>query len=395
MTTGLSPTATAELVSELLAGAPSTVAADREILDASYQTGRRDHLDGFGLSGRNFPQLSPHAQQQCALSYQWVHRVQLLIANGTIKGPPKRRLIGELRRREHHLEYLLGSVFRLARRICHEQLNNRFGGNIPSRLLEDVLGEAAEMAIELARTFDPTQGPSFAVWYASHLRKRIGTMVRVLTHHMSTPDSWRRAARLLTDVEQHFEMSLGRSPTSDEVRGGFLWACHLWARSLGDETIEEINARLVKRGLARAVVDLDDIRRHVVGHVSLDAQLREDGDESFLDLTEGVDGGFEAVVERSNTQIAALTAFALDRVDSSTRHLVLTKLAGETVDDPKGVGGRFVRDLRNELCAPHAQWCALALDPDDVTSPQHTSNNMEMAPGSKTSTLSSVSGHSC
>jgi DNA-directed RNA polymerase specialized sigma subunit len=362
METRLSPTAVADLVSELLAAAPATPTADREVATGSGKSARRDTLDGFGLSGKHYPQLSTTAQTELALSWQWVCRVRALLTDGTVKGPPKRRLNGELRARERHLEYLLGSVFRLARQVAREKLSARYSGEIPDGLLEDVLGEAAALAIEMAGTYDPTKGPSFATWYAARLRTRVGGMASALTTRGSAPDSWRQAAKMIREIEAVLGVDLGRAPTSREIKTAFDAAAESWARGRGASTPEEIRAHLVKQGLAAASEDLEAIRSRMNGELSLDVTVGESGEDTFASQMGEQDEGFDLVLDEMSGQVRMLTLRALQR---RAPEVVGASLAG--LESGEGVADQAVlRELRNELCAPHAQWCGLALDPDEV-----------------------------
>lgn len=378
-------TAAAKAADRLLAGAPVTAQAEEEIrASKTVAGGRRDDVDGFGLSGRYFPQLSVAAQAELAASAQWLSTARAALADGTVTGPARRRVEREVARRDHHVEYLLGSVFRLARDIAGERVDND-----PGRLA-DAMSEAMMIGLDAIAEFDATRNASFASYFASLLRLRLSTAVARTEGGQASPESWVRLAGDIRDAEMTLHATLGRTPGAGELRDEVVRARTAKVRAtvlerqpkLRGKALEaEVQARLVRQGFAKAFAEIDEIAVRMRTPLGIDTPVGDDGMTIGDLLSHGADPTADDALDAMGGQIAEITRAFINHLGPDTAAAVVARLTGDDIDDDApsaATVGRAMRRLRAVTRAPHAHWGLLAVEEADLAPAVEVTSMLEL-----------------
>lgn len=358
----------------LLAAAPDTSEAWREIACAPRTSTQRDDSDGFGRSGLHYPKLSAPAQDSLAASRQWVVRAQQALDAGEVRGPSRARVEREIAARSRDLEYLLGAVFRLMRTIVIERVQTRLGTTWSDEVLPDMMGEAYSIAINAADAYDPQRCSSFPTYLAARLRAEILNAVDPMVVAGSAPPSWHRVARIAAAREKDLQAELGRTPTAAEITEGTWRECRRWAEEKlsGDEAklrgrkrAAAIEAKLVKQGMSAAMNDLDKVRAALGTTSSLDGHVRVDDADgesqlgAFLAADVDVAGDVLDMLDRD--RVAVIVRRALASLPPELAANMADRLTG-AAGDGRDEAAVAIRSLRARVAAPHAQFAALAED---------------------------------
>jgi hypothetical protein len=360
-------TGTTTTTRTLLAAAPPTPSADREISASRYQSNETDHIDGFGRSRLQWPMLSLESQEELVASHQWCQTAQEAIDTGAVRGSGRGRVAAEIRRREHHLEYLMGAVFRLVRKIVDERMAQH---NLHSSLRDDLLTEAYAIAVRSAHQYDPSFTGSFPGYVADRIRKEIGGIGRRLRVSGNAPESWHRIAAVAGGIESRLASTLGREPTDAEFTAALEQGCEEWAleklddaqRLLPKEQQRElVRKKLVKQGLARGVADFNEVRTAMGREISLDAPVSGDPDGSSLGELRpgGEDSATLSLVELDSKRLLRVLQDALADLEPELATRVIDRLDGVETDG-RSVAAIALRSTRVRIAAAHTQWASLS-----------------------------------
>lgn len=374
---------------ELLGDPVDTAVADAEIAahaeavacgDVVEESGY-DDVDGFGGRGHLYPLLSPTAQSQLAASYQRSHRLSAAVASGLLTRVQARRAQRDVRSADRHLEYLLGSVFRLVREVVWKDAKRRLGSEWATAQLPELVAEATVVAVEAAASFDPVRDPLFSNHVASQVKRRVAELLEQDPYGVTVPRAWRRLGRIAQGVLPEVLSELGRSPSMDELRDILEQRCYRWAfqhLSGAEQTLpvdvrhELMRQRLSRTGMLSALRELPRVLASTESTLSLDASVGDDSDG--VPLGELVDGGrLDRSYDRTAEQAAFATAVEVvcGGVGTQGREMLFERLGltdgnawtYKRIGENHGViasdVARLVRISKARASAPHAQFVHL------------------------------------
>jgi hypothetical protein len=352
----------------LLAAAPRTPTANEEIAASRWKCNDTDRVDGFGRTTIHWPALSPAAQDELAASHRWCLEAKAAIEAGSVRGTGKGRVEAEIARRGQHLDYLIGSVFRLVRKVVDDKMKQH---RLADSLRDDLLTEAYALAIYRAGTYDASFPGYFGGYISNRLRDELGSVIRRLRVSGTAPESWHRVASIARGVEVELKNTLERDPTDAEFAAAVESHCESWALaklSASDKRLPLPEQRrlarkkLVKQGIARGIADLAEIRPRMGPESSLNVSAGNDADETVtrLDLLSedsGADG--LALDELDAARVLRVLGHALADLDPELAAKVIDRLDGVETDG-RSVAAIALRTIRARVAAPHTQWAALA-----------------------------------
>jgi len=233
-----------------------------------------------------YPQLSPPAQNELAATFQAGIAAKAELAKATkLSAREERRLQELVRKGDRAIEYLVASNFRLVMLICRERAEGRWGRERANEALPDLVGYANIALLDAARSFSPTEGPSFPTYAATKIRHSITAIVN-RDHPVKVPPSWSRLKRLVAVHTPELAAKLGRQPQRQELVDYLLEVCMAWAydhlnaaeKALPEEERKKRQMdRLRKQGMLGALENLDEVLIQTQSPTMLDAPLREDG----------------------------------------------------------------------------------------------------------------------
>lgn len=258
--------------------------------------------------------------------------------------------------RERYYDELIGSLWRLAKKIVNDKLTSR-NVRLDAEHYADLASEANVGLVEGISGFDPDKGVSLINYVAAHVERRVSSSL-----DGGLDPVWSKVQRIAHGVQSSLAERLGRTPRLEEVRVGVEEHCLNWARErlveAGKASDDEAaRAKLVRQGIAAAIGRLDEVLMAQPG-LSLDGT---GGLGEHLSSSDVVGEGDETSV----------VAWLLSSLAPEDRELVELRFGVERDETAKyqdiaarrGVGWVEVRTRVNaalgRMTAPHAHYASL------------------------------------
>lgn len=251
-------------------------------------------------------------------------------------------------------EKIVLSMVKLVEVISREMLDRRFGkGGYEDSMHEDMVSEGAACVMSAALNFDPDRGPSFGTWAANVVRNHIRALVMDGTHtSVRVPNSWSRMRRVALTQSSEMSASLGRPPTTAELRERMMEVCLQWGLDHLPESMDSASPaarkeaalnKLRKQGMLAALRELDSVLITGMAPVQLDSPLRQEAGSTLSDLLEDGEAHTGMVRDVEAGALREVLDDALSAFPARDREIVFLRwgMTGGEVRTFKDIGQEF------------------------------------------------------
>jgi hypothetical protein len=248
-------------------------------------TNKGSTLDSVTASAQAYDVVSAEEQNELLERY----RAGEAARTAPLPENPSARLAQRraVRDAESARDALVGSLFRLALYEAGELVRARYAAP-SSEITEEARAEAYAALAEALATYEPSE-LSLAGLVAHLVRIRVRNLLSG-----DVPDSWDKVTRIAAAKEAELTTTLGRVPTTEELRSSVYDYSMSWARTKVQESgadptqVEELSRKkLIRQGTNAAIEKLETVRVRTRTPLSLDN--RSASGESFADLLTSAD----------------------------------------------------------------------------------------------------------